>query len=108
MDPAQANTTAKSTMQERHRILVDKMKDIPKGSVVSYEPDLDHLNTHIIHYQIDAILAAQSLGLKSVNGYSAQAAFMFDQYWISPNKETRKYWFSRFKSISDDHVYIIH
>lgn len=108
MDPDQANTTAKSTMQERHRILVDKMKDIPKGSVVSYEPDLDHLNTHIIHYQIDAILAAQSLGLKSVNGYSAQAAFMFDQYWISPNEETRKYWFSRFKSISDDHVYIIH
>lgn len=35
MDPDQANTTAKSTMQERHRILVDKMKDIPKGSVVS-------------------------------------------------------------------------
>jgi hypothetical protein len=88
IDPDYANTTRKKEMLDRHNTLVSKMKEIPPGSVVSYEPNLDSLSTHIIHYQIDAMLAAQSLGLKSVNGYSAQAAFGFHKYWMKPNPET--------------------
>tara|TARA_B100000508_G_scaffold140085_2_gene140055 strand:+ start:73868 stop:75451 length:1584 start_codon:yes stop_codon:yes gene_type:complete len=108
IDPASANTTSKEVMKERHQKLVKKMEDIPKGEVVSYEPDLNNLNTHIVHYQLDAMLAAQSLGLKSVNGYSAQAAYMFDRYWREPNPENRAYWFSRFPEVSGDDVYIVH
>lgn len=108
LDPEYVNRTSKKVMQERHNALVTKMKEVPKGSIVSYEPDLEKLNTHIIHYQLDAMLAAQSLGLKSVNGYSAQAAPGFDKYWINPNPETRRYWLDQFEHVDDDQVYVIH
>ena len=108
LDPEYANTTPKKEMLERHNSLVAKMEDIPEGSIVSYEPDLENLNTNIIHYQLDAMLAAQSLGLKSVNGYSAQAAFGFDRYWIAPNSKTRRFWFDQFEDTEDIEVHVVH
>lgn len=104
----QAHTTPKEVMQKRQENLITKMKHIPKGAVVSYEPNLDSLTTHIAHYQLDAMLAAQALGLKSVNGYSAQAAYRFDRYWVEPNEENRKYWFDRFEDLDEKNVYVVH
>lgn len=107
IDPDYANTTPKKIMQNRHNSLVAKMEELPEGSIISYEPQLDSLNTHIIHYQLDAMLAAQSLNLKSVNGYSAQAAFGFHKYWIAPNPETRAFWFGQFPEHDGKNIYVI-
>lgn len=89
-----ASRVSKSKMEQRHYSLVDKMKNVPKGSIVSYEPNEIDDPPHF--YQLDAMLAAQSLHLKSVNGYSAKAAPYFDRYWVEPNEENREFWFDRF------------
>ncbi len=107
LDPDYASTTPKKVMVERHNELISKMREIPEGSIISYEPNLENLNTHIIHYQLDAMLAAQSLGLKSINGYSAKAAYAFDKYWMNPNKETRRIWFNQFDGMDEKKIYVV-
>lgn len=95
----------KSEVMSRHNTLVEKMDHLPKGTIVSYEPD--ELNDPGHYYQLDAMLAAQSLHLKSVNGYSAKAAMYFDRYWVKPNKENRLFWFSRFPNSDTISVVVI-
>ncbi len=80
----------KAYSQNRIETLTEKMKFIPVGSVISYEPDT--LINNVIDYQIDGMLAAQSMGMKSLNGYSATAPNGFSAYWNNPNEETRKIW----------------
>jgi hypothetical protein len=99
--------TPKQEMETRQHQLEQKMQGIPKGQVVSYEPNLDSLDIPPSYLQLDAMLAAQALGLKSVNGYSARAATQFDRFWHTPNAKNRKFWFSRFKAISGDDVYVV-
>jgi len=106
--PTHTNTTPKKIMQERHKQLIEKMDHIPKGSVVAYEPDLEKLNHPIDHYQLDAMLAAQAVGLKSINGYSARAAYRFGRYWAKPNPENRQYWLERFEAHPNEKIYVIH
>jgi hypothetical protein len=103
-----AKTTTKQIMQKRHSELVLKMSNIPKGSIVSYEPNQSREDIDLTHCQIDAMLAAQSLGLKSVNGYSAKAPNSFDRYWSNPNEQTRKFWLDRFENISGENIHVIH
>jgi len=100
-----ANRISKSEAQARHKPLVEKMDQLPKGTVISYEPE--ELKDPGHHYQLDAMLAAQSLNLKSVNGYSAKAAKYFDRYWVKPNKENRLFWFSRFPNSDTISVVVI-
>ncbi|MDX1650992.1 MAG: hypothetical protein R3277_00760 [Brumimicrobium sp.] len=102
-----ANTTAKKTMQNRHENIVSKLEHVPEGSIISYEPDTSELQSTIIHYQIDAMLGAQALHLKSVNGYSARAAYNFDRYWMVPNKENRSFWFARFPEIDTSSIVVV-
>ena len=99
--------TSKQEMETRQYELVQKMKDIPEGQVVSYEPNIDSLDITPSYLQLDAMLAAQALGLKSVNGYSARAATQFDRYWNAPNAENRKFWFSRFREMTGEDVYVV-
>lgn len=103
--PTKIVRTEKAQMQNRQEALVAKMKHLPAGSIISYEPDT--IQSHVIHYQIDAMLAAQSLHLRSVNGYSATSAYMFDRYWLNPNTENRLFWFSRFDDLPDTDIHII-
>jgi hypothetical protein len=99
--------TSKQEMETRQQQLEQKMQGIPKGQVVSYEPNLDSIDVPPSYLQLDAMLAAQALGLKSVNGYSARAATQFDRYWNAPNAENRKFWFSRFRTITGEDVYVV-
>ena len=96
---------SKSEAKARHNHLVEKMDHLPEGTVISYEPK--ELKDPGHHYQLDAMLAAQSLNLKSVNGYSAQAAQYFDRYWGKPNKENRLFWFNRFPNSDTISVVVI-
>lgn len=77
---------------------------IPAGSVVSYEPT--ELDGPSIHYQIDAMLAAQRHDLLTVNGYSATSPHGFDAYWRSPEPATRNWWLAD-KSLSFDTLYVV-
>jgi hypothetical protein len=86
--------------------LVEKMDHIPKGSLISYEPDT--LPEGSIKYQLDAMLASQKLGLKCVNGYTATSAPGFDGYWHNLNAETRKSYFETMDFTPSDSVYVIH
>ncbi len=103
--PTKIVRTEKAQMRDRHEALVAKMDHLPAGSIVSYEPDT--IKGDVIHYQIDAMLAAQSLQLKSVNGYSATSAYMFDRYWLKPNEENRLFWLSRFDDLPDADIHVI-
>jgi len=96
--------TDKALAQKRVYELGVKMKHIPPGSVISYEPLLT--SSSIIFYQIDAMLASQNLNLKAVNGYSGTSPAGYTPYWENPNKNTRRQWFERNKYFGS--VYIIH
>jgi hypothetical protein len=84
----------KAEMLDRHESICAKFEGIPKGLVVSYEPE--EIVGDVAHVQIDVMLAAQSLGLKSVNGYSGSAALNFWMFWMEPNENSRVFYFERF------------
>jgi hypothetical protein len=96
---------SKSEAEIRHNELIEKMDHIPPGTVISYEPEEIKDPPH--HYQLDAMLAAQSLHLKSVNGYSAVAPYAFDKYWVKPSEATRKIWFQQFPESDTNSVVVI-
>ena len=99
------NRTSKLESQVRINGLVEKMEKFPKGSVVSYEPfKNEEVN---IYSQIDAMIAAQSLGLKSINGYSATAPYVYDKFWGKMDEESRMEWL-KFKKMDSLTVYVIH
>ena len=96
-----------SKIESQHRInsLINKMEGVPKGSVVSYEPlEENEIN---IYSQIDAMLAAQSLRLKTINGYSATAPYVYDKFWRYMDGESRKKWLKHKKNDTLK-VYVIH
>jgi hypothetical protein len=95
----------KAELETRHNKLVEKMDHLSPGTVIAYEPE--ELNDPAHFYQLDAMLAAQSLHLKSVNGYSAIAPPTFDKYWVNPSEESRKIWFQRFPQADTISVVVI-
>lgn len=103
--PAKIVRMSKAEVTERHLALTAKMNHLRPGSIISYEPDT--IQSNVIFYQLDAMLAAQALHMKSVNGYSGTSAYMFDRYWMDPNPETRAYWFSRFPDLAEKEIYVI-
>jgi hypothetical protein len=82
------------------------MKHVPKGSLVSYEPIVKG-ETQSFVYQIDAMLASQSLGLKCINGYSAVSPKDYHFYWLNMDEPSRNIWLTS-KSINPDSLYVIH
>ena len=103
-----ANTThrvEKSISQKRINNLICKMKNISKDGIVSYEPDTMTSYSH--EYQLDAMLASQSLSLKCLNGYSATSPEGYSFYWNNPNEESRNVWIN-LKELPLKKINIIH
>lgn len=94
----------KAENQARVNLLMSKLQNIPKGSVISYEPD--SIISDINDYHLDAMLAAQSLNLISLNGYSATSPQGYDQYWIKPIAEYRLFWLT-YNQMSNQKVYVV-
>jgi len=97
--------TEKAWAQKRINSLQLKMKDIPKGSIVSYEIQSDDEPKY--WYQLDAMLAAQALGLKTVNAYTGTAPVGYQGFWSNLNEESRKEWFESV-NFKPEKVYVIH
>jgi hypothetical protein len=84
----------KVLFEERHKNMLSKLNRLPKGTIFSYEQA--EIIDNIAHIQLDVMLAAQALHLKSVNGYSGSAPHNFHKYWGEPNEENRLFYFERF------------
>lgn len=83
-------TIGKVESQERVNIVLAKLTDFSDEDVLCYQPDT--LIENCIYYQLDAMLAAQEKGVKSVNGYSATSPYGFDLFWRELNDEGRRKW----------------
>jgi hypothetical protein len=97
--------TEKSLAQARTEQLMEKMKGIVPGSLVSYEPfkkeDIS------VFYHLDAMMASLALNLKTVNGYSATSPHGYKYFWSDMTPGTRMKWF-RIKRFSPDTIYVVH
>lgn len=97
-------TIRKQDVQIRTAALGKLMDDIPKGSIVSYEPLDDRVP--MFFHQIDAMLTAQQLELKCINAYTGTSPSTFSPYWWQPSPETRKLWLDAVGA-KPDTVYVI-
>lgn len=97
--------TGKKVAQNRLESLQSKMENIPKDAIVSYETSNRYYPVH--WYQLDAMLATQSLGLKSVNGYSGNSPVGYQLFWAEMNEEARIKWFESM-NFNPKKVYVIH
>jgi hypothetical protein len=95
----------KQITQIRVQALIEKMKNIPENSIVSYEP-ADGKSDCIV-YQLDAMLATQSLNLISVNAYTATSPGTFTDYWNNLDSISRIAWFKS-NNLKDPKVYVVH
>lgn len=103
-DSSQTLRTEKNEMVKRQESIKHKFEHIQKGSVVTYEPE--KIDEQVAHIQLDAMLGAQALELKTVNGYSGSAPKDFHLYWENPNEANRKFYFKRFK-ISEENIVVV-
>jgi hypothetical protein len=103
--PESVLRTSRALFVERHNAMTVKLEHLSEGTVISYEPK--EIDDPIAHVQLDVMLAAQSLRLKSVNGYSGSAPLKFHKYWEQPNEENRLYYFERFDSTELKNVVVI-
>lgn len=90
---------------QRLNPLVTKIKDVPKGSVISYEPV--SITGSAIFYQLDAMLAAQQSGLMTLNGYTSSSPQGYSNYWNNPSKESRIEWLKH-KNILAGKITVVH
>ncbi|MCC6371248.1 MAG: hypothetical protein IT236_09610 [Bacteroidia bacterium] len=93
MKPGFIHQRVKAESQQRIDEVQKKMQHIDKDAIVSYEPDT--LLSSPMDYHLDAMLAAQALGITTLNGYSATSPGGYGPYWIKPNEESRKIWLER-------------
>ncbi|MCB0396052.1 MAG: hypothetical protein KDD36_05340 [Flavobacteriales bacterium] len=100
----QSYRQSKIKSQEAIAYVEQKLKDLPPGALFSYEPT--DTGTVKVFYHIDAMLAAQTYGLKTVNGYSGYFPYGYGDYWKNMNEESRKYWFY-VKEFAPNKIYIL-
>lgn len=84
--------------------LIEKIRKTGFRKVLSYEPD--SVDSNINDFQLDAMLAAQSLGLRTLNGYSATSPENYSNYWSWPNEGHRMKWLIA-KNLSMDSVFVV-
>lgn len=72
--------------------------------ILSYEPDT--ITDKPIYSHIDAMLAAQQLGMRTINGYSSTSPKGYGDYWHSPDPVSRRKWISAWR-ISPDSVLVV-
>lgn len=97
-------STPKQVSQLRVNSLMEKMKTIPKGSIVSCETEKNP--DDIVGYILDAMLATQSLGLKCLEGYTGYCPAGYERFWKNMDAEGRKKWIAYNKMNAND-IYII-
>lgn len=95
----------KSESQARINALADKLKSVAPNAVVSYEPDT--LLSRAMDYQLDAMLACQQMGFKTLNGYTATSPGGYGEYWVNPNEKSRMIWLDK-NGLSANSVVVIH
>jgi hypothetical protein len=105
IDPQTAHREEKAKSQKRVDELVNKMKNLKQGSIISYEPDT--IISKAIFYQLDGMLASQTLKLKCLNGYSSTSPKGYSDYWVMPNEENRMVWLNT-KNFPLDSVKVVH
>lgn len=74
---------------KRTELLTQALQQLPEGAVFSYEPDT--LTKQAFVYQLDAMMAAQNLQLKTLNGYSGNAPACFFPWATALNAESRQH-----------------
>lgn len=84
--------------------LMTKIEDIGSAKVLSYEPD--SIDSSVNDFQLDAMLAAQSLRLRTLNGYSATSPQNYSNYWTLPNEAHRLQWLNA-KGFPNDSVFVV-
>lgn len=94
----------KEVIQERVDEIVQKMDGFPKGGILSYEP-INASESGIV-LNIDGMLAAQTMQMISINGYSATAPNGYSPYWKKPSKKNREAWLER-HSTAKDSIYVV-
>lgn len=105
IQPEYVSKTLKSEAQLRVKELMRKISTADPGTVLSYEPfSLIPSENYI---QLDGMMAAQSLGIPTLNGYSATSPVGFDAYWREPNETTRRIWLEH-KGLSEEHIQVVH
>jgi hypothetical protein len=97
--------TEKSEIEDRFQALNNTLKDIPEGSLISYEPTNKEFGAFV--YQIDAMLAAQENGLTCINAYTGSSPDEYTAFWFNLNEESRNSWLAE-KNIEFDSLYVIH
>jgi hypothetical protein len=102
--PDTVHKEIKEISENRINAVILKIETRNKNTILSYEPD--SLQTKQIYYQLDAMLAAQSLGMKTLNGYSATSPNGYAAYWILPNEESRKVWLLT-KNITEKNILVV-
>jgi hypothetical protein len=95
----------KSDAQNREARVIERVKNLPKNSVVSYEPL--QIESSIIDYQIDAMLAAQTLNLFCLNGYSSTSPPNYGKYWEHPDSLSRMEWLKN-KDLGNKKIAVVH
>lgn len=96
--------TPKAEFQRRRIALTEQMKNIPEGSIISYEPNDESVAGYI--HQLDAMTASQEANLICLNGYTATSPGEYTPYWWNPNEENRIYWLN-YKNYSPKELYVI-
>ncbi len=83
--------TRKEEAQGRVEYLKQKIKHLPSGSIVSYEPaHIDEKGPAA--YQLDAMLACQDLHLRTINAYSGSSPGSYTAFWFELNEAARIDW----------------
>ncbi len=97
--------TSKQLAQNRESKLIAKLKNVPKNSVISYEPS--NTENSIIDYQIDAMLATQTLDLNCLNGYTSTSPPNYENYWKHPDSLSRAEWLKN-KDLDKKKICVMH
>ena len=95
----------KSIVQKREFELINKLSNVPKTSVISYEPK--KIENSIIDYQIDAMFATQTLNLFCLNGYTSTSPPNYGNYWEKPDSVSRIGWLEN-KDLGKLKIVIVH
>ena len=105
VDHGHFDKSIKADSQLRVQNLMAKINLEDKNTILSYEPDT--IVKHQIYFQLDAMLAAQTLGIKTLNGYTATSPKGFDAYWRLPNEASRRVWLST-SGLDSTHIQVVH
>lgn len=90
----------------RTELLKKSFKNIPKHSVISYEPLNNSDSLKPLYLHLDAMFLAQEFELYCINAYTGNSPNSYNQYLNKPSIAGRKKWINQ-KYINVDTLYVI-